>query len=124
MSSYNTGSSDQMISSREIGDCSVTYVDDVISAMCSYSGGSSVTGFQMIVQLNNIDEVYKLHINSTTERLSPGPVTVRVEENRTYQVTILSLMGERGIVDTDIVYSQLLSPNIQGIATVTVVVAV
>ena len=106
-----TGSSDQVTSFE---DCSVTYVDDVISAMCSYSGGSSVTGFQMIVQLNNVGEVYKLHINSTTEHLSPGPVTVQVEENRTYHVAILSLMGERGIVNTNIVYSQVLSPNIQG----------
>ena len=109
-----TGSSDQVTSSKEIEDCSVTYVDDVISAMCSYSGGSSVTGFQMIVQLNNVDEVYKLHINSTTEHQSPGPVTVRVEENRTYHVAILSLIGEGGIVDTDIVYSQVLSSTIQG----------
>ena len=123
MSHYNiaTGSSDQVTSSREIEDCSVIYVNDVISAMCSYSGGSSVTGFQLIVQLNNVDEVYKLHINSTTEHLSPEPVTIRVEKNRTYHVAILSLMGERRIVDTDIVYSQVLSPNIQGIVTVTIV---
>ena len=66
--------------SSELQDCSVTYVDDVISAMCSYSGGSSVTGFQIIVQLNNVDEVHKLLINCTTEHLSPGPVTVQVNE--------------------------------------------
>ena len=95
-------------------DCSVTYVDDVISAMCSYSGGSSVTGFQIIVQLNNVDEVHKLHINSTTEHLSPEPVTVQVKENGSYHVAIFPIMGERGIVDTTIVYSQVLSPNIQG----------
>ena len=110
-----TGSSDQVISSRESENCSVTYVDDVISAMCSYSGGSSVTGFQIIVQLNNVTEVHKLHINCTTEHLSPGPVTVQVKENRTYHVAIFPLMGERGIVNTTIMYSQVLSPNIQGI---------
>ena len=110
-----TGSSDQVISSRESENCSVTYEDDAISAMCSYSGGSSVTGFQMIVQLNDLYEVYKLFINGTTEHLSPGPVTVRVEENGTYHVAIFPLMGERGIVNTTIMYSQVLSPNIQGI---------
>ena len=88
-------------------------MDDVISAMCSYSGGSSVTGFQIIVQLNNVTEVHKLNINGTTEHLSPGPVTVRVEENGTYHVAIFPIMGEMGIVDTTIVYSEVLSPNIQ-----------
>ena len=97
-----------MISSREI-DCSVTYMNDVISAMCSYSGGSSVTGFQIIVQLNNVDEVHKLYINSTTEHLSPGPVTVQVEESGIYHVAIFPLKGERGIVNTTIVYSKMLS---------------
>ena len=82
-------------------------MDDVISAMCSYSGGSSVTGFQIIVQLNNVTEVHKLHINCTTERLSPGPVTVQVEENGTYHVAIFPIMEERGIVNTTIAYSQL-----------------
>ena len=84
-------------------------MDDVISAMCSYSGGSSVTGFQIIVQLNNVTEVHKLHINSTTEHLSPGPVTIRVEESGTYHVAIFPIMKERGIVDTTIVYSQVFS---------------
>ena len=99
--------------SSELQDCSMTYVDDVISAMCSYSGGSSVTGFQMIVQLNNVTEVHKLHINSTTEHLCPGPVTVQVKGNRTYHVAIFPVMRE-GIVNTTIAYSQVL-PNIQGI---------
>ena len=88
----------------------MTYVDDVISAMCSYSGGSSVTGFQIIVQLNNITEVHRLHINSTTEHLSPGPVTVQVKGNGTYHVAIFM---REGIVNTTIGYSQVL-PNIQG----------
>ena len=87
-------------------------MDDVISAMCSYSGGSSVTGFQMIVQLNNVTEVHKLHINSTTEHLSPGPVTEQVEESGSYHVAIFPVMRE-GIVNTTIAYSQVL-PNIQG----------
>ena len=86
-------------------------MDDVISAMCSYSNGSSVTGFQIIVQLNNVNEVHKLNINSTTEHLSPGPVTVRVEESGSYHVAIFPIMGERGIVNTAIAYSHLLSMN-------------
>ena len=88
-------------------------MDDVISAICSYSGGSSVTGFQMIVQLNNIDEVNKLLINRTTEHLSTGPVIVQVEENGTYHISIFPVMGERGILDTTIAYSQVLSPGMK-----------
>ena len=95
--------------SSELQDCSVTYVDDVISAMCSYSGGSSVTEFQIIVQLNNVDEFHKLHINCTTEHLSPGPVIVLVEESGTYHIAIFPIIGERGIVNTTIAYSEVLS---------------
>ena len=89
---------------------------DIISSMCSYSGGSSVTGFQVIVHLNNVDEVYKLYINCTTEHLSPGPVTVRVNGNETYHVAIFPVMRE-GIVNTTIAYSQVLLPNIKGMKT-------
>ena len=103
-----TGSFDQVISSREIEDCSVTYMDDVISAMCSYTDSSSVTGFQMIVQSNNVDKVHKLYVNGTTEYLSPGPVTVRVEENGTHQVAIFPIMSNRGIMNTTIAYSRVL----------------
>ena len=98
-----------MTSSKEIEDCSVTYVDDVISAMCSYSNDSSITGFQMIVQLNNIDEVHKLYVNGTNEHQSPGPVIVRVEENEKYQVAIFPILSNRGIVNTTMAYSQVLS---------------
>ena len=104
-----SGSSDQVTSSKEIKNCNVTYVDDIISAMCSYSNGSSVTGFEMIVQLNNIDEVHKLYINGTTEHQSPGPVTVRVEKNGTYQVAIFPIFSDRGVMNTIIAYSRVLS---------------
>ena len=78
-------------------------------ALCSYSVGSSVTGFQIIVQLNNVDEVNKLFTNCTTEHLFPGPITVQVEENRTYHVVIFPIMRKVGIVDTTIAYSGVLS---------------
>ena len=84
-------------------------MDDVISAMCSYSGGSSVIGFQIIVQLNNVDEVHKLYINSTTKKQSSGPITtLQVEENETYHIAIFPTMEESGIVDTTIAYSEVL----------------
>ena len=106
----STGSSDQVISSRETEDCSVTSLGGIISAMCSFSR-SSVTGFQMIVQMDNITEVHKLLINDTTGHLSTGPVTVQVEENKTYHVAIFLIMGEKGIVNGTLVYSRVLSVN-------------
>ena len=99
-------------------ECTVKDSAGVISAVCDYSGNnSSVTGFQIIVQLNNADEVHKLYINGTTEHLSPGSVTVQVEENGTYHVAIFPIMGERGIVDTTIVYSQEISVSSKYIIT-------
>ena len=86
-------------------------MDGVISAMCPYFGGSSVTGFQMIVQLNNATEVHKLFTNYTTEHLSPEPVTVQVNESGTYHVAIFPIMGEMGIVDTNLIYSKELLVN-------------
>ena len=81
-------------------------MDNVISAMCSYSNGFSVTGFLMIVQLINVMDVHKLLINSTTEHLSPGPVTVQVNENEIYHVAIFPIRAGTGIVDTIIAHSQ------------------
>ena len=99
----------QNTSSEFVRDCSVIYVDDVISAMCFYSGVPSVTGFQMFVQLNNVADVHKLLINSTTEHLSPGRVTVQVNKSGTYHVTIFPIRIDMGIADTIIAHSQELS---------------
>ena len=97
--------------SSELQDCNVTYVNDVISTMCFYSGSSSATGFQIIVQLNNVTEVHKLLVNCTTEHLSPGPVTVQVNESGSYHVAIFPVMGERGIPNTSVEHSQELFIN-------------
>ena len=84
-------------------------MDDVISAMCSYSDSSSVTGFQIIIQLNNVMKIHKLFINSTTRQQSHRPVTVQMEENGTCHIAIFPVMGKSGIVDTTIAYSEVLS---------------
>ena len=68
--------------------------------MCTLS--STETGFQVIVQLDNITEVNKLLINRTTEHRQLTPVTVEVEENSTYHVTILSLEGRMVAYSTSV----------------------
>ena len=101
---YSIDSHSQPSPSEDIENCTVTYFRSLISAMCSYSWFSRETGFQVIVQLNNITEVNRLLINRTTEHRQLTPVTVEVEENSTYHVTILSLEGNV-VVHSDIIHS-------------------
>ena len=90
---YSIDSLSQNPTSEDIENCTVTYSRSVILAMCCYPWFSTETGFQVIVQLDNITEVNKLLINRTTGHRQLTPVTVEVEENSTYHVTILSLEG-------------------------------
>ena len=56
--------------------------------MCS---PMNMDGFQMIVQSSYSSEVHKLHVNQSMDLQTP--VTVEVEENRVYQVTIFENIG-------------------------------
>ena len=56
--------------------------------MCS---PMNMNGFQMIVQSSYSSEVHKLHVNQSMDLQTP--VTVEVEENRVYQVTIFESIG-------------------------------
>ena len=104
MQFYSIDSLLQKPLSEDIENCTVNYFRSVISAICCYSWFSRETGFQVIVQLDNITEVSKLLINHTTEHRQLTPVTVEVEENSTYHVTILSLEGNV-VVHSAIIYS-------------------
>ena len=84
-------------------ECNVDYTGGVILTLCSYSG-SNATGFQMIVLKDAKAGV--ILTNTTTEHLSPGPVTVQVNASGTYHVSIFPIMGEKGIVDTTATYLQ------------------
>ncbi len=59
--------------------------------------------FQMIAHLNNFSEFFKLH----TGKAADGQLTasIEVENTGTYQVTILAIEEERGIIDSFIEYS-------------------
>ena len=71
----------------------------------------------MIAQLSNSSEVHKLYTNKTTDRQAPA--SVEVEESGTYQVTILAIRGERGILDSTVEYSELLTVSSGSTDTVT-----
>ena len=93
----------QKFHSKDIKDCAVTLTGDVISATCSYSSDSAATGFQMVVQMKNT-KADVLLINQTMKYF---PVTVQVEdENGTYYVSIFPLLGEKGIVNATVAYTQ------------------
>ena len=96
----------QKFHSKDIKDCIVTLTRDVISATCSYSSDSAATGFQMVVQMKS-SKADVLLINQTTKYFPTGPVTVQVEdENGTYYVSIFPLLGEKGIVNATVAYTQ------------------
>ena len=65
----------------------------VIEATCS----SLAAGFQVIVQL--LSEAQKLYVNQSMDPHTP--VTVEVERDGLYQVTIFPIREGRGILDSD-----------------------
>ena len=78
---------------------------------CAYPGDSIATGFQVIAQLlSNSSDVHKLYVSKTTDRQTL--VSVLVEENGLYQVTVFAIRGERGIVDSNVEYSAQLIVNL------------
>ena len=74
----------------------------VIQATCS----SLRAGFQIIVQLSNATEVQKLYVNQSTDPHTP--VTVEVERDGPYQVTIFPITEGRGILDSNAEHLQVL----------------
>lgn len=58
-------------------------------------------GFQVIAQLHS--EVHKLHVNQSTE--SAGLVTVLVERDGEYQVSIFAIRDGMGILESKVEYT-------------------
>ena len=92
----------QLTASR---NCIVTFNFRLIHANCSDTHSAS-SGLQVIVQLSNASEVQKLYSNQSMDPHTP--VTVEVERDGLYQVTIFPIREGRGILDSTAVYSRLL----------------
>lgn len=87
-------------SNYSIFDCYIVAntTDRIISSFCDFSNVTGVSGFQMIVQNNELDKAHKLHINQTTN--DSQLATVQVEEDGLYRVTIFPIIyGDTGILD-------------------------
>ena len=85
--------------------CRVVFYASLVShilAECVYSSDSMATGFQMMAQLSDSNTV---HVDKAVNRQSLASVVV--EESGTYQVTIFAIRGERGIVESNVEYMEL-----------------
>ncbi len=76
---------------------------DQITATCDFLGNSEAVGIQMLVQQRNLAEVHKLYTSKTTDLQTPA--SVEVEENGEYLVAIFAIRGERGIVNSEAIYT-------------------
>ena len=86
-------------------NCTSTVSSGRIIVECTYPSDSTATGFQVIAQLSSFSEVNRLYVNKTTDRQTP--VSVLVEENGLYQVTVFAIRGGRGIVGTNVEYMEM-----------------
>ena len=73
----------------------------LIWARCIYRKPSTV-GFQITAQLSNASEVHQLLISQSTDPRTP--VTVEVEKDGLYQVSIFAIRPGRGIVDSAAIF--------------------
>ena len=86
-----------------------------IELECRYRGGSTATGFQVIVHQRN--EVEKLYVTQTH---SETQASVVVRENIMYQVVVFPIREESGIVGSSVEYlEQLIILNTIPFTTIT-----
>ena len=91
------------------GDHRNNVVEEINCTLDSSNGLISVSmcinssGFQVIAQLSSASEVQKLFINQSMDPYTP--VTVEVEKDGLYQVTIFPIAeGSSGILESDVKY--------------------
>ena len=77
---------------------------------CAYPSNSAATGFQVIAQQIISSKVHKIYASKTSNCQTVA--SVLVEENGLYQVTIFAIRGGRGIVDSTVEYSGLLTVDL------------
>ena len=70
-----------------------------------------VTGFQVIVQPAEFDRHGKLYANHTSDGKTSGSLTVEVEQNGEFLVSIIPVLGGTGIVNSSIEYTELVVVN-------------
>ena len=80
-------------------DCDISNSSAVIIVECTFADDVTTAGFQMLAQLTDSSLVHKLYVNKSMG--FHAPITVEVEESGLYQVTILVIDEETGILDSN-----------------------
>ena len=88
-------------------NCSIETFPLLIRVKCVYPGdsGAIVTGFQVIAQSANSDLFGKLYAGHTLE--CQTSVVVEVEQNGEFLVSVIPVLGETGIVNSSVEYSEV-----------------
>ncbi len=70
----------------------------------------TATGFQMMAQLLSSSGMQKLYTDQTANRQIPASVVV--EKSGIYQITVLAITAESGVVDSVVEYTESVEVNI------------
>lgn len=100
----HAGSNSHPVNSN-IENCHVNSSMHHIGVQCTYFINSVATGFQMIVQLDALDQVNKIYASKTVNCCTSA--FVAVEENGLYQVSIIPILDENGITRSDVEYKKI-----------------
>ena len=95
-------------------NCSINISTLTISTECTYPSNSLATGFLMLVQLGDPDQVHKLYVNQTRDQQSL--VSLEVEEKGTYLVSVIPVLERTEIISSHVEYrKEIVLPSITGI---------
>ena len=72
--------------------------------MCNHCGTSLAAGIQVIVQSTNVSEVHKLYVNQSMDLHTP--VTVPLERDGGYEVSIFAIREGMGILRSGVGYTE------------------
>ena len=89
---------------RCTSDCTLTYSSGLILAVCTHPNSSFTDGIQVIVQSANVSEVHKLYVNQSMDL--DTSVTIPVERDGEYQVSIFAIREGKGILRSGVGYTQ------------------
>ena len=98
-------------------NCSIETFPLLIRVKCAYPGdsGAMVTGFQVTAQPDDFAQVGKLYAGHTLE--CKTSVVVEVEQNGEFLVSVIPVLGETGIVNSSVEYSEVVVVEDMLIAT-------
>ena len=89
----------------------------LIWALCNLPNDSFAAGIQVIVQSANVSEVHKLYVNQSMDLHTP--VTVPVERNGEYHISIFAIREGMGILESTWQYDVMTSAatTVQGVVS-------